>query len=146
MQCNFVTGFNQEKTSKIPQKGEKTVKTGVDKNLQKTPIGDFRDVVSDTDSCPKSSELSETENNYSNTENQRTEKQTLVVTFEDKIFAKNEKFGEKQYHSKTEPCPILFDQKDSRSNKRMFDKRTPKPQPNKKTGQNIEGKKSTCFI
>ena len=72
------------------------------KHLQKTPIGDFRDVVSDTDSCPKSSELSEPENNYSNTENQKTEKQKLVVTFEDKIFAKNEKFdSEKQYHSKT---------------------------------------------
>ena len=140
----FLTGFNQEKTSKIPQKGEKTVKTGVDKNLQKTPIGDIRDVASDTDSCPKSSELSEPENNYSNTENQKTEKQKLVVTFGDKIFAKNEKFGsEKQHHSKTEPCPKLFDQKDSRSNKPMFDKRTPKPQPNQKTGQNKEGKKST---
>ena len=60
----FLTGFNQEKTSKTPQKGEKTVKTDVDKNLQKLPIGDFRDVDSDTDSCPRSSELSEPENNY----------------------------------------------------------------------------------
>ena len=65
----FLTGFNQEKTSKTPQKGEKTVKTDVDKNLQKTRIGDFRD-VSETDSCAKSFELSEPENNYSNTENQ----------------------------------------------------------------------------
>ena len=77
-------------------------------------------------------------------ETKKTEKQKLVVTFEDKIFAKSEKFGsEKQYHSKTEPCPILFDQKDSRSSKRMFDKRTPRPQPNQKTGQTKEGKKST---
>ena len=34
----FLTGFNQEETSNIPQKGEKTVKIDVDKNLQKTPI------------------------------------------------------------------------------------------------------------
>ena len=99
----FLTGFNHEKTSKIQQKGEKTVKTDVDKNLQKRPIGDIRDVVSDTDSCPKSSELSEPENNCSSTENQTSDKQKLV-TFEDKIFTKNETFGsEKQYYSKTEP-------------------------------------------
>ena len=73
----FLTGLNQEKTFKIPQKGEKTVKTDVDKNLQKTPIGDIRDVVPDTDSCPNSSELSEPENNYSNTENQKSEKQKI---------------------------------------------------------------------
>ena len=74
------------------------------------------------------------------TQNQKSEKQKLVFTFEDKIFT-NEKFGsEKQYHSKTEPCPILFHQTDSQSNKRMFDKIT--PQPNPKTGQNKEAKKS----
>ena len=70
----FLTGFNQEKHQKSLKKA-KTVKTDVDKNLQKTPIGDIRDVVPDTDSCPKSSELSEPENNYSNTENPKSEKQ-----------------------------------------------------------------------
>ena len=61
----------------MPQKGEKTVKTDVDKNLQKKPIGNIRDVVPVTDCCPKSSELSEPEKNYSNTKNQKCEKQKL---------------------------------------------------------------------
>ena len=55
---------------------------------KKTPIGDIRDVVPDTDSCPRSSEFSEPESTYSNTENQKSEKQKLVVTYEDKILQK----------------------------------------------------------
>ena len=74
----ILSGFNQERTSKIPQKAEKTkktFKTEVNKNLQKMTIGDIRDVVPDIDSCPKSSELSKPENDYSNTENQTYKKQ-----------------------------------------------------------------------
>ena len=139
----FLTGFNQEKNIKNPTKRRKNGQNWCRQKSAKNAHWRFPRCCL-TDSCPKSSELSEPENNYSNTENQKTEKQKLVVTFEDKIFAKNEKFGsEKQYHSKTGPCPILFGQKDSRSNKRMFDKRSPKPQPNQKTGRNKEGKKST---
>ena len=33
------------------EKDEQTVKTNVKKNLRKTPIGDIRDVVPNTDSC-----------------------------------------------------------------------------------------------
>ena len=107
IQCNFKQGLFK-KTSKIP----KTVKTDVDKNLQRKPISDIRDVVPDTDSCPESSEFFEffePESNYSNTVNQKSGKRKLVVKFENKIFPKNDKFGsEKLYHSKTEPCPMLF--------------------------------------
>ena len=45
----FLTGFRQENHAKR----RKTVRTDVDENLQKTPIGDIRDAVPVTDSYPK---------------------------------------------------------------------------------------------
>ena len=117
------------------QKSQKTVKTDVDKNLQRTPIIDIRDVVPDTDSCPESSELFEPQINYSNTVNQKSEKRKVVLKFENKMFPKNDKFSsEKLFHSENEPCPMLFGQKISRCNKSMFYKIMPKQQSYQKTG------------
>ena len=110
--------------------------------MQKTPIGVIRGVFSVIDSCPKPSKFSEPENNYSNIENQKSEKQKLAVKFEDKIFTKNEKFGvKKPHHSKIEPCPIILGQNNLRSIKYMFYESTPKTHPNPKSFQNEEAKK-----
>ena len=106
----ILTGFNQEKTScKKAKIQSKLMSTEICKNRPLVTSEMSAQSLIAARSYPSFQNLKKT----TQTENKKSEKEKFVK-FEDEIFT-NKKFSSiKRYHSKTEPCPMLWGLKNIR--------------------------------